>query len=196
MKTTFSLLALLATVSVLSTSCKKSAPTPKESYALTHEFSTVLGVTPAETERTEQPTSKLIGTAQVTDDALSLTIAVPEEEELVLRIDQDRLAKDYVGQYFLRGANDRSGAADVTYSYSFASGSARQTRVYDNQPGSPGATSGFVQITAYDPGSALISGIYHVQLAFVPQPKAPVTVTAPLWQITLEGKFNNAKLTR
>jgi hypothetical protein len=192
MKTKLSLLAVLATV--LSTSCKNTTPEPAASYALTHDFRTVLGVTPAEAERNEQPARQLSGAARLTAAGLELTIAAAGEEELALRIDRNRLTADYLGQYFLREASDRSGAADVTYTYSFEEGGARETRVYHNQPGTNSAPGGLVQITKYDAGKALISGAYHVQFSFVPRPKAPVTVTAPLWQITLDGQFNNVKL--
>ena len=189
------LFTCLLTVSGLLMGCRKSAPAPTASFTHQHTFNTVLGVVPPEKEQTEQPAAQLWGSAQLTAAALELTVAADPEERLVLSIPRDQLKGDFIGQYQLRDPTlPNSGPVGARYTYFALAGAVRQPQLYQNSAPATYPCNGTLLISNYDAKHELISGSYHIDYSFVPNPKQLAPPRPDNWQITLEGSFNNLKL--
>ncbi|UOQ69746.1 hypothetical protein [Hymenobacter volaticus] len=87
-----------------------------------------------------------------------------------------------------------AGVVKASYTYYAPAGTSRQPQLYQNSAPATYPCSGTLLISEYDPKHELISGSYHVDYSFVPNPKQLAPARPDNWQITLEGSFNNVNL--
>ncbi|WP_460575530.1 hypothetical protein [Hymenobacter coalescens] len=185
---------LSAAVALLFSACQQNDPAPTPRYAHTYTFETLLGVTPAERVRQQQPASRLSGGAQLSAAALELTLSASQEENIRFSIAREHLAGDFVGQYALAEPQFATAGAAATYTYLFNTGASVESRVFSNQPGAAFPTSGAVTITKYDARKRLLSGSYYVSYSFVPNPRSAAFPGPADRQIRLEGQFEHMPL--
>lgn len=188
-------LTFLLAVSGLLISCRKSSPAPAATYSHRHTFNTVLGVVPPEKEQAEQPAAQLRGSAQLTATTLEITVAADPEEQLVLSVPRGELTSDFIGQYPLRDPTlPGAGTVGASYTYFAPAGTSRQPQLYHNAAPATYPCGGTLLVSDYDAKHDLISGSYHVDYSFVPNPKLLADNRPDNWQITLEGDFKNLKI--
>jgi hypothetical protein len=188
-----SLFAALTTATLFTAACKKNPPAPQAQYTFQHQFHTVLGVTPEQNERVEKTNDKLSGAAHLTPANLELHLNA-DDENVVFNISRERLLPGGTGQYLVSENNGPVGPAEAAYTYSFTNAGGPQTRTYDSQPNSFSNPTGQVYISKYDTERGLISGQYTLNFSFVDHPKEPVVPGKRLWQLELQGSFENMPL--